>query len=137
MLLNDAGIMVEKWYIALERKFPYIQCHEMIIMPNHIHFIIENTGMVGANQRVCPPKPNQRVGPEEIIKPKHLGSIIQWFKTMSTNEYIRGVKNLGWPPFYKKLWQRNYWEHIIRNEQAFDRISNYIRTNPDKWDTGF
>ncbi|MCO5260659.1 MAG: hypothetical protein M9916_10990 [Crocinitomicaceae bacterium] len=52
---------------------------------------------------------------------------------MSTNEYIRGVKNLGWEPFNGKLWQRNYWEHIIRNEQSYHRISEYIINNPTKW----
>ncbi len=52
---------------------------------------------------------------------------------MTTNEYIRGVKNLGWEPFYKKLWQRNYWEHIIRNENSYQNISNYIINNPSKW----
>jgi hypothetical protein len=69
--------------------------------------------------------------------PQHLGSklssAIQWFKTMTTNEYIRGVKSLNWQSFDRRLWQRNYWEHIIRNEQAYDRISNYIKRNPSKW----
>jgi REP element-mobilizing transposase RayT len=68
---------------------------------------------------------------------EHVGSplrdIVRWFKTMSTNEYIRGVKNYGWPPFNRKLWQRNYWEHIIRNEQSYQRISEYIVNNPANW----
>ena len=67
----------------------------------------------------------------------HVGSplraVVQWFKTMTTNEYIRGVKTLGWQRFDKKLWQRNYWEHIIRNEQSYQRIANYILNNPAKW----
>ncbi len=52
---------------------------------------------------------------------------------MSTNEYIRGVKQLGWAKFNGKLWQRNYWEHIIRDEPEFHRISDYIVNNPKKW----
>lgn len=52
---------------------------------------------------------------------------------MTTNEYIRGVKNLGWQTFDGKLWQRNYYEHIIRNEQSYHNISNYIINNPAKW----
>jgi len=63
-----------------------------------------------------------------------LGSVVQWFKTMSTNEYIRGVKTLGWKPFNGKLWQRNYYEHIIRNEKSQRTISNYIINNPMNWD---
>ncbi len=42
--------------------------------------------------------------------------MMDWFKTMTTNEYIRGVKQLGWERFDRKLWQRNYDDHIIRNE---------------------
>ena len=55
------------------------------------------------------------------------------FKSIVTVEYIRGVKTLGWKPFNGKMWQRNYWEHIIRNEQAYCAISDYIIKNPAKW----
>ncbi len=58
---------------------------------------------------------------------EHTGSplhqVIQWFKTMTTNEYIRGVKQRGWAPFPGKLWQRNYYEHIVRNEKELIRIA--------------
>jgi REP element-mobilizing transposase RayT len=62
-----------------------------------------------------------------------LSQMIQWFKTMTTNEYIRGVKNLGWKPFNGKVWQRDYYEHIIRNQSAADRIASYIESNPARW----
>ena len=54
---------------------------------------------------------------------------------MSTNEYIRGVKQRGWPPFPGKLWQRNYYDHIIRNESELERIREYIVNNPLKWES--
>lgn len=73
----------------------------------------------------------QPVTGEHIGSP--LGGVVQWFKTMTTNEYIRGVKQLGWAPFNGKLWQRNYWENIIRNEQSFQRVSAYIINNPKNW----
>jgi putative transposase len=60
--------------------------------------------------------------------------VVQWFKTMTTNEYIRGVKNLGWIRFDGKLWQRNYWEHIIRDEYSYQNITEYIINNPLKWE---
>ncbi|HPK45518.1 MAG TPA: hypothetical protein PLV62_11100, partial [Spirochaetota bacterium] len=63
-----------------------------------------------------------------------LHRVVQWFKTMSTNEYIRGVKQLGWQSFNGKLWQRNYWDHIIRDEQSYQRIAEYIINNPKNWD---
>lgn len=52
---------------------------------------------------------------------------------MTTNEYIRNVKQLGWKPFDGKLWQRNYYEHIVRNEMALHKIRNYIVQNPSNW----
>ena len=53
---------------------------------------------------------------------------------MTTNEYIRSVKQHGWPPFPGKLWQRNYYEHIVRNDADLARIRAYIRANPANWD---
>jgi putative transposase len=189
MNLNDAGKMVEKWYFELENKFPDIKCHEMIVMPNHFHCIVQNTGAVtdvvvknayddvsidvpdndhdaagndvpvGADLRVCPENDNKTDGHSDWGEHnlmdghsdwgehnlmdghsdwgEHVGSplqrVVQWLKTMTTNEYIRGVKNLGWRPFNGKLWQRNYYEHIIRNEKSFHAISEYITNNPAKW----
>ena len=63
-----------------------------------------------------------------------LSQIIQWFKIMTTNEYIRGVKQLNWKPFIGKMWQRNYYEHIIRNEKELQQKTDYILDNPSRWD---
>jgi REP element-mobilizing transposase RayT len=73
--------------------------------------------------------PNQG---EHIGSPLH--TVVQWFKTMTTNEYIRGVKINGWKPFVDKMWQRNYYEHIIRNADEYLRIAEYIINNPAKWE---
>ena len=129
MVLNDAGKMIEKWYCELENKFSDIKCHEMVVMPNHFHCIVENTGTVRANLRVCP-NTGDILG-EHRASPIY--RVVQWFKTMSTNEYIRGVKNLGWQPFSGRLWQRNYYEHIVRDAQSYQNISNYIINNPMNW----
>jgi putative transposase len=53
---------------------------------------------------------------------------------MTTNEYMRGVKALGWQPFRGELWQRNYYEHIVRNDESLNRIREYIVNNPIRWD---
>lgn len=82
----------------------------------------------GADTRVCP----YRDGDAGLSLPS-LGRVVQWFKTMTTNEYIRGVKCGAWSPFEKRLWQRNYYEHIIRNEQDWARIRNYVANNPARW----
>ncbi len=145
--LNDAGKMISTWYYELENKFPDIKCGEYIVMPNHFHCVIHN---VGADLRVCPDDGQSQ--PENGLthrsaptildeKPpilgEHTGSplhlVVQWFKTMTTNEYIRNVKTNNWQRFDGKLWQRNYWEHIIRNEKSHQNISEYIVNNPIKW----
>lgn len=61
-----------------------------------------------------------------------LPKIIQWFKTMTTNEYIRRSKAGEWGSLHGPLWQRNYWEHIIREEDQLFRIREYIVNNPKR-----
>lgn len=133
MILNDAGRMIEKWYAELENKFSDIRCDEMVIMPNHFHCIVQNIGV-----NVSGEHESALLGEHQsVLLGEHVGSplhrVVQWFKTMTTNEYIRGVKTLGWTPFNGKLWQRNYWEHIIRDENAYQHIAQYIINNPQKW----
>ena len=130
MKLNVAGKMIKRWYYELENKFPDIKCREMIIMPNHFHCIVQ---IVGADLRVCPNTSGEHI----VTSGEHIGSplrcIVQWFKTMTTNEYIQMVKQNIVPPFKKRIWQRNYWEHIIRNEISYHKIAQYIINNPVNW----
>ncbi|MFA5519457.1 MAG: transposase, partial [Spirochaetota bacterium] len=60
--------------------------------------------------------------------------IIHRFKTLTTKQYINGVKKHGWTPFPGKFWQRNYYEHIIRNDKSLHRIKEYIKNNPLNWE---
>jgi len=113
--------------------------HQNIVGADH------RQNIVGADQRVCPktdehigsPLPNSGARIDNKTD-EHIGSplprIIQWFKTMTTNQYIRGVKEKNWTPFSGKLWQRNYYEHIVRNEESLNRIREYIMNNSFKWD---
>ncbi len=55
------------------------------------------------------------------------------FKSLTTNQYIRGVKSNKYPSFEKRVWQRNYHEHIIRSEESLNMIREYIMNNPAKW----
>jgi len=71
--------------------------------------------------------------PAPSVPAPTLGDVIGAFKSRVTVEYTRGVKTLGWTPFDKRLWQRNYYEHIIRNEEALNRIRRYIVENPIRW----
>ncbi len=68
------------------------------------------------------------------VQDRPLADVIGSFKSLTTNEYIKGVRKSDWSPFKKRLWQRNYYDHIIRNDNAMDRIRKYIIENPSKWD---
>jgi putative transposase len=131
--LNDAGKMVERWFNELPNKFPSVETDEYVIMPNHFHAIVV---LVGANSRIRPDAEPDEPG-THAGGGTHAGvplpQIVQWFKTMTTNEYIRGVKNNGWAPFRGKFWQRNYYEHIIRDDADLERIRAYISANPANW----
>lgn len=143
MILNDAGTMIVKWWNELPNKFPQITLGAVVVMPNHFHGIIIIESTVGGDLRVSPGGADEtntggHAGPPQPIPPQPrpnapLSQMIQWFKTMTTNEYIRGVKELGWPRFDGKLWQRDYYEHIIRNADEANRIHLYIESNPINW----
>jgi len=151
MVLNDAGQMIEKWWNKLSQKYGDVWIDTYVVMPNHFHGIITiTTNTVGANPCIRPDETNPCIRPntgdhvtrgenitgENTVSPlQGLGKYISWFKRMSTNEYIRGVKQRGWPPFPGKLWQRNYYDHIIRNESELERIREYIVNNPLKWES--
>jgi len=141
MILNEAGEMIVKWWNELPNKFPNLLLGEFVVMPNHFHGIIFIEEHVGADLRVCPDgdenKPvqmDEHVGSPLRRPNASLSQMIQWFKTMTTNEYIREVKLLNWKPFVGKLWQRNYYEHIIRNEKELQQKADYILDNPSRWD---
>jgi putative transposase len=64
-----------------------------------------------------------------------LPDVVHRFKTITTKRYVDGVKQNGWPRFPGRLWQRNYYEHIIRDEDDLKRIRKYIEQNPEKWES--
>jgi REP element-mobilizing transposase RayT len=123
----DAGKMVDQQWNKLSNRFQNIQLDEYVVMPNHLHGIIIIVGapLVGAHSIPM-------VAPTDAPT---IGDIVGAFKSITTHEYIIGVKNNNWPEFNKKLWQRNYYEHIIRNEKSLNKIREYIINNPFKWDT--
>jgi REP element-mobilizing transposase RayT len=131
MILNEAGQMIVKWWNKLPNKFPHVILGAFVVMPNHFHGIIIIQKNAGADLRVCPEQTGEHTGSPRPNA--SLPQIIQWFKTMTTNEYIRGVNQLSWPLFIGKLWQRNYYEHIIRNEKSLQRITDYILANSSRW----
>ena len=80
------------------------------------------------------PAPTLGIGqPQGVARALSLPEVVHRFKTLTTKRYADGVKRLGWPPFPKNLWQRNYYEHIIRDEDDLTRIREYIVNNPLQW----
>jgi len=123
LFLNDAGLMIEQQWENLVLRFYNIVLHQFVVMPNHFHGIIEITIKESGQPR--------GIGPTG--KRNSIGEMIGAFKSLSTLAYIQSVKNDNWPSFDKKLWQPNFYEHIIRDEPSFLQIVEYIETNPLKW----
>ena len=121
--LTEMGKIVEKCWFEIPQHYPKSVLHEHIVMPNHFHGIIE---IVGAEY--FPPDnrvENIRPLPPSLhpsCKSGTLGAIIRGFK-------IGVTKRIGF-----SVWQRNYYEHIIRNENAYETITEYIVNNPAKWE---
>jgi putative transposase len=143
MIFNDAGRMVNREWMSLQERFPNIEMGVFQVMPNHLHgvIIIHNPEPVGAGlvpahatratislrATTSTTRATTRVAPT-------IGEIVGAFKSITTHKYIQGVDEFGWLVFYKRLWQRNYYEHIIRDEADHERIAGYIRDNPVNWD---
>jgi len=124
MILNPAGDMIAEEWLKLKSRFLNIELHESVVMPNHFHGILE----------ILPLQLTDLEESAEKTDNKTLGEMIGAFESITTVEYIRGVKTKNWTRFEWKLWQRNYWEHIIRSERSFWKIANYIIDNPKNWE---
>ena len=148
MLLNDAGRMVETVWDQLPIRFPHLELDEFIVMPNHIHGILVShrtqTGDHKDRPYMAPDTVGYRKSGEQKVRPDGrphgtlpgtVGRVVQAFKSITTHEYVHGVKQYGWRRFNGKLWQRNYYEHVIRNDNELNRIREYIATNPARWKT--
>ncbi|MCA1746707.1 MAG: transposase [Bacteroidales bacterium] len=149
MRLNDVGRMIQTVWDEMPRRDVYIDLDTFIVMPNHIHGILIFHGRGESCIRPGPESSvDHRAGDHRVdgdhagdhkdrpygTLPGTVGRIVQAFKSITTHEYIQGVKQNGWTSFCGKLWQRNYWEHIVRNETELIRIREYIRNNPAQWE---
>ena len=125
MMLNKTGETVKQWWLKLEDKFINVKLDNYVVMPNHIHGIIVviEKDKVGAIHEL--PLQSGMMLRRQMLIPKTVG----YFK-MNSAKYINRLRDaMGYP-----LWQRNYYEHVIRNENELDRITEYIQNNPLKWD---
>jgi len=111
MRLNDFGEIVLKRLHWLEDQYKYVLIHNHVVMPNHVHVIIEI---------------DRLLIPDIGIKIKSLSELIGAFKSTS-------LKLIHYEKFSDFKWKRSFHDHIIRDEQSFQNISNYIINNPSNW----
>ena len=113
--LNAAGEMVQRVWLELPEHYG-VAGDAFVVMPNHVHWVVWL--------------------PDETppgASPLTLHDIVHRFKSLTTARYRQGVLRDAWPAFNGRLWQRNYYEHIVRNDDDLARIRQYIAENPARW----
>ncbi len=151
MHLNVAGELAARAWSSIPARFPGVEIDAFVVMPNHLHgiIVIADDMSVGAplvGARIEPSEPAATMAaPTECDhdndaanrpanKRPTIGDIVGGFKSSFTVEYIRGVKAGRWPAFDRRVWQRNYYEHVVRNEADLARVRRYIEENPLRWE---
>ena len=113
---NEAGQFVKQCWFDIPRHFPHAELDAFVVMPNHVHGIIVITDSVGAKHFSPLPRGTS----------KTIGSIVRGFK-IGVTKWFRINTDIF------TVWQRNYYEHVIRNEESLNRIREYIQNNPARW----
>ncbi len=146
MRLNDVGRVVQAVWNGLSERSPSVELDAFVVMPNHVHAILF---IVGAGPALSPqpfPSTGSRMtgwGAEGLALPSKgaassaptgsgsttLSKVLRAFKSISAIQVNRLLSRSGQP-----FWQRNYYEHTIRNEESLNRIREYIATNPLRWE---
>lgn len=121
MILNDYGHVADEFWHAIPEHFENVELGVFTIMPNHIHGIIIITD-VGATQWVAPTTNTPPRGP----KPRSIGAIVGSFKSAVSYRLNKQFD-------ITTIWQRNFYERIIRNDDEWNKIHLYIEANPGNW----
>ncbi|MFZ5392042.1 MAG: transposase [Patescibacteria group bacterium] len=150
MVLNKYGKIIEQYWFDLPNHYPNIILDEFVVMPNHVHMIISIVGAGSPRPSTVLPRPSMNQNAIRNIKPIHqindncvrgeetsplrkirkitLGNIVAYFKYQTTKQINKILCNIG-----HKIWQRNYFERIIRNERELNKTREYIQNNPYNW----
>lgn len=113
---NTAGRIIAYWIARVPDKFPNWTVDKWVVMPNHIHLLLQ----------LRPGDAAGHMGPA-------LQDVMQWYKTMTTNACIQAVREGRMRPFEKAIWQSNYYDEVIRDQEHYLRIWQYIDENPARW----
>ena len=112
--LNGAGSLVRREWEDLAKRFPHVTVEEFVIMPNHLH------GLLWFRE-------------EPAGKRASLGQVVGAFKSLTTRAYNKGVQNAGWRPLDGRLWQRGYFERVMRDDEDHMHAVWYMARNPTHW----
>lgn len=136
--LSEEGLIAYRCWQEITSHFGNVSIDEFVIMPNHVHGIIEILD-VGA-RFIAPRKSNGSnyggfAGRGNPMGSGSLGEIVRWFKGRITYECQKGAINRAPTDIINTaaIWQRNYHDHIVRDDEDLNRIRQYIRENPAKW----
>ncbi len=124
MHLSDLGRIVAAQWNAIPTHFPNASLDVAVVMPNHHHGIL----VLDGSHPHGPRHPQHQDRRPHGTEPGSLGSVLQNFESVATRKVNRLRGTPGW-----QLWQRNYYEHVIRDEEEANRIRAYILSNPARW----
>lgn len=105
--LNEIGKLVNYWWKEIPKQFNNVLLDEFVVMPNYLHGILA----IDENNKI-----------EEVI---------QWYKNMTTDNYLAEMKINDWPQFNQQLWQKEYYEQPIQNKKEYLMAKKYIKNNPN------
>jgi REP element-mobilizing transposase RayT len=135
MRLNDAGAIARRCWEEIPDHFPSVELDAFVIMPNHVHGItvIHRRGEASAiPPHVSEEQPRSDASPLQQrpndTQPRSLSAIVQNFKSVSTRKMNAARGSPG-----TSVWQRGYYEHVVRNEDELKAIREYILGNPARW----
>ncbi|MCB2209858.1 transposase [bacterium] len=130
MRLNDAGKMIQEICDKVPENNPGIEFNPYQIMPNHFHAVVLIRRESDGNHEFPDGRSERAVSNETSVD---VINIVGRFKSLTTLLYVDGVRKYGWQPYKKMLWQRSFYEHVIRNERDHQAIVDYIAANPLNW----
>lgn len=115
MYPSPAGVQAAVRWGQIPERFAGVLIDVFVAMPDHLHGIL----LIGTDPA--------------ITTPPTAGEVVRWFKSALYADYSKGVRSAGWEPYDGQLWQRDYYDHIIRNDRDLEHVRNYIEANPARW----
>ena len=127
MRVNAVGAVVAETWLWLPSQYPYVTLDEWCLMPNHLHGVLILAGK-GGSRTVTGDAAGDGTALAVHARRKPLGRLIGAFKTVST-KHINQLRDTP----ARMVWQRNFWERVVRDDAEMDRIREYIGDNPARW----